>query len=139
MIPPPAEDTTPAAENPPHGSLLVGWNGGLEKEEDIGAGFRVRFELDARGIHTIPWGGPFTIDGRGGAAFRVSILRPTVLSAAGHRHSHHALGVAVSGREVGSRRELVPARRDVPTRAERSGGSRQLQAERRAARSAAPE
>ncbi len=83
MIPPPAEDTTPAAENPPHGSLLVGWNGGLEKEEDIGAGFRARFELDARGIHTIPWGAPFTIDGRGGAAFRVSILRPTVLTLPG--------------------------------------------------------
>jgi Family of unknown function (DUF6603) len=83
MIPPPADDTTPAAENPPHGSLLVGWKGGLEKEEDIGAGFRARFELDARGIHMIPWGGPFTIDGRGGAAFRVSILRPTVLALPG--------------------------------------------------------
>src|SRR5215204_2706647 len=54
MIPPPPPEagTTPEEESAPsHGSLLVGWNGGLEKEEDIGGGFRARFELDARGIH----------------------------------------------------------------------------------------
>ena len=79
MVPPPP----PQEDKPPHGSLVVGWNGGLEKEEDIGAGFRARFELDARGYHKILWGGPFTIDGRGGAAFRVSILRPTVLTLPG--------------------------------------------------------
>ncbi|HEY9463910.1 MAG TPA: DUF6603 domain-containing protein [Vicinamibacterales bacterium] len=73
--PPPAED-----DEPTHGSLMIGWDGGLETEQELGAGFIARFELDARGFHQFLWGGSRNIEARGGAAFRISVLRPTTIT-----------------------------------------------------------
>ena len=75
MIPPPPA----AGDTKTHGSLLVGWDGGLEAEEDLGGGVILRLELDGRGFHRFLWGGSRNIEGRAGGAFRASFLRPTVL------------------------------------------------------------
>jgi hypothetical protein len=81
LIPPP-----PPGEDAPHGSLLIGWDGGLETEEDLGGGVRVRAELDGRAFHRIYWGGRRDIEdrtsnpeARAGGTFRLTFLRPTVV------------------------------------------------------------
>jgi hypothetical protein len=74
MIPPPP----PEEDAPPHGSLLVGWDGGLEAEENLGA-VRVRVELDGRGFHRFLWGGSRNIEARAGGTFRITFLRPMVV------------------------------------------------------------
>ncbi|HEU4694465.1 MAG TPA: DUF6603 domain-containing protein [Vicinamibacterales bacterium] len=80
MIPPPAEPEQDETER--IGSLLLGWDGGLQADEEIGAGFLARFELDGRGFHQVRWGGSrkLVIDARGGASFRVTLLRPTLVT-----------------------------------------------------------
>jgi len=67
----------PAPPEDAHGSLVVGWDGGLEAEEEFGAGFRIRLELDAHGFHHFSWGGSRAIVARAGGAFRNTFLRPT--------------------------------------------------------------
>ena len=80
MIPPPAVPEQDETER--IGSLLIGWDGGLQADEEIGAGLIARFELDGRGFHQVRWGGSrkLVIDARGGASFRATILRPTVVA-----------------------------------------------------------
>ena len=80
MVPPPA--VPEQDETGRFGSLLIGWDGGLQADEELGAGFVARFELDGRGFHQVRWGGSrkLVIDARGGASFRVSLLRPMVVA-----------------------------------------------------------
>ncbi len=73
MLPPPEPDD----ESPTYGSLLVGYDGSLEAEKEIGQGIIARIELDGRGFHEFLWGGSRGIKGRLGAGtFRQTFLRP---------------------------------------------------------------
>lgn len=76
MIPPLPKEGTVEHD----GSLLIGWDGGLETEEELGGGFRTRLELDARGFHQFNWGGERRIEARGGGTFRITFLRPTLFN-----------------------------------------------------------
>ena len=82
--PPSEEDPNLSSEQPSPGSLLIGWDGGLETEEELGAGFRLRLELDGRGTHELLWSGIQAPKGRlGGASARATLLRPTRLDIPG--------------------------------------------------------
>lgn len=75
MVPPPPL----TGDTPTDGSLIVGWDGGLEAEEEIGSGVIARIELDGRGLYQFLWGGLRVPEGRAGGTFRWTFLRPTVL------------------------------------------------------------
>ena len=77
MVPP---ETSSSNAEEAAGSLLIGYDGGLETEFSAGA-VKARFELDGRAFHRIMWGGSRFIDGRiGRGAVRATVLFPTRLN-----------------------------------------------------------
>jgi hypothetical protein len=61
------------------GSLLIGYDGGLETEARLG-GLTARVELDGRAFHRVMWGGSRFIEGRlGRGAVRATLLAPAHL------------------------------------------------------------
>jgi hypothetical protein len=111
MVPPPPPEE---ADDEP-GSLVVGWDGGLQSEAELGAGAILRFELDGLGFWEVSWRDNFNIEGRAGATLTLTLLRPTRLDLLAGVEARFTPAVAVSigfksGREEGAYKRVFKIR-----------------------------